>query len=849
MKLLSRLFGRTTPSPPTPQERIATLSSGSAEEEGLRVAAIHRLPDGEALRGLAGLGHEGGAAAPPHVALTRAAQARMAQLIDEGVVDFSEFRSEAPHRAAVFAVTALCKDSDRLAQALALVRDPEQLAQLVLEGPSSRVRQMAAELVQEPAQLRHLLQNVRNKDKGVYKILKQKSDALNAAERRAAEIENEIMEACAALERHGQRTFDSFYKAAFEGLKTRWHSLSERGAADMGLRAELAIERCQEVIETHLRLITQQAAEQAALIAARELREQEQQAAQAAAAAQAQAQSEAEARTREEAAAQRAAEERQLAEKRAEEEKSFRQIGGLIRMALAAIRDGGTQRAARLRRGIEENLPAAVSLPANLLRQIQQLDEKLNELKQWKDYAVAPKRLELIADMEALIGSSEEPKALADRIKSLQEEWRTIGKGIVSEAPEEWQRFQLASRAAYEPCREYFEAQARQRQRNLDERRVVLRRVLDFESAQNVDSPDWRLLESVLRDAPREWRRHFPVDREAGRTVEEEFDAALARLQAKLDAWHDSNVADKQSLIKRARHLLTLEDSREAIDAVKRLQLSWKETGPAPGAQSQSLWNEFREVCDSVYQKRQQAYAEYTSGLEANKVKAVALCDEVERGAALSGTELLTAVAKIPEWRAAFEALDEMPRNDARGLQNRFARAIDSCRANEAQQRARDEEQSFSNLFEAARHIRAYQWAVLEGAESALQETLKQAADNFVAAVQHWPKGGLRAVKETLTGADSISKDQAARERALRILCIRAEIRSEVPTPPSDEALRREYQVQRLVQGMGQGIGSDDEGWDQMALEWIRIGAVAPDLHQSLQERFMRLMSRPPSAP
>jgi hypothetical protein len=492
-------------------------------------------------------------------------------------------------------------------------------------------------------------------------------------------------------------------------------------------------------------------------------------------------------------------------------------------------------------------LPSAPALPTSLSRQLLQLDEKLNELKQWKDYAVAPKRLELIGEMEALVGSTEPPKALADRIKQLQQEWRTIGKGIASEAPEEWERFQQASQAAYQPCREHFEAQAKLRQQNLDQRKAVLERLIAFEATQNGDNPDWRLLANVLSDAPKEWRRYFPVDREAARALQEEFEGSMGRLQAKLDAWHERNVADKQSLIKRARHLLTQEESREAIDAVKRLQVLWKETGPAPGALSQSLWNEFREVCDAVYQKRQQAYAEYTSGLEANKLKAVALCEEAERVAALSGVPLLEGTAKIPEWRSAFDALDEMPRTEARGLHDRFERAIDLCRARVAEQHLRDTEQSFTNLFEASRSVNAYERAVLPGAESSDRETLKQSAENFIAGVRQWPKEGLKAIKDSLAQAGSSADvDLAAREKALRLLCVRGEIQSEISTPAEDEALRREHQVQRLMQGMGQGVSADHEEWNAMALEWIRIGAVAPDLHDSLRERFMRCWEKRP---
>jgi hypothetical protein len=860
MPLFARLFGKTPPSPPTLQERVSILHAGSADvildaalhagDESLRIAAIDKLPDGDDLRKLAGLSATAESTVASPATLQRAARTRMAQLIDEGSIDFTAFCDQARNGPTMFAVAALCKDAGRLTQALALIRDPEQLAQLAVDGPSSRLRQLAAERIHDPQQLRQLLQQVRGKDKSVYKILKQKCDALNAESRKAQEIKNEIEMLCASLERLSGRTYDSFYTSAFEHLKTRWHSLSSQPAADVEQRAKQAIESCQEIIEARERQLKRQAAEEAALKAARELQEREQEAATAAAEAAAAARAESEAKQREAAAVIREAEERERAEKRAAQEQLFRQIGGLMRMAHAALKDGGTQKAAGLRRAIEGKLPAAPApaLPTSLSRQLQLLDEKLNELKEWKDYAVAPKRIELIAAMEALIGSTEGPKVLADRIKHLQQEWRTIGKGIASEAPEEWERFLQASQAAYQPCREHFEAQAKLRQQNLDKRKAVLERLTAFEATQIGDNPDWRLLADVLSDAPKEWRRYFPVDREAGRGPQEEFEGSMGRLQAKLDAWHEGNVADKLSLIKRARYLLTQEDSREAIDAVKRLQVLWKETGPAPGAQSQSLWNEFREVCDAVYQKRQQAYTEYTSGLEANKLKAAALCEEAERVAVLSGVPLLEGTAKIPEWRGAFDALDEMPRTEARGLHDRFERAIDLCRARVAAQQLRDTEQSFTNLFEASRSVNAYERAVLQGAESSDRETLKQSAENFIAGVRQWPKEGLKAIKDSLAQAGSSADvDLGTRERALRLLCVRGEIQSEISTPAEDEALRREHQVQRLMQGMGQGVSADHEEWNAMALEWIRIGAIAPDLHDSLRERFMRCWEKRPT--
>ena len=125
------------------------------DEQALRVAAIHKLPDGDALRRLAGLSGlaDSGSVAFPAV-LEQAAQARLAQLIDEGSIDFPGFCDQAGNRSVMFSVAALCKDSSRLPEALASIDDPIQVAQLVVASPSSRLRQLAAQAVEDPEQLR-----------------------------------------------------------------------------------------------------------------------------------------------------------------------------------------------------------------------------------------------------------------------------------------------------------------------------------------------------------------------------------------------------------------------------------------------------------------------------------------------------------------------------------------------------------------------------------------------------------------------------------------------------------------------------------------------------------------------
>ena len=834
VKPLSRFLRAGTPPSTASEDLHAVLDGGSPEgDEALRDAAMLKLPDGEDLRKLAGL--RGGQPASP--ALERAARQRLAQLIDTGAIDLAHFLVSTDGADAALVVAGLCHNPEFLPQAMASINDVRRVADLVINGTTSRIRQLAAQRIEDPAQLKELLNQLRGKDKSAYKIIKQKCDALHAGEQRIAQIKIDVDAAYASLERHSHRTYDAVYEPTFEHFFGRWRSLEPQAPAEILERARQAIGRCQAIIAEHARKLADKAAEESHQAAAKASRE----AAIAEAALEAERRNEALAHASAEAAKKREAEEKERAEKLAAEAAAVRQLRSLLGGANVALREGHTARAAGLRHAIETKLPTLPAVPAHLASQVHQLDSKLTELKQWKDYAVAPKRAELIEQMESLIGSKEAPRALADRIKQLQEDWKIVSKGIVSDSEADWQRFHAAAQTAYQPCREYFEAQTKLRQANAEKRKSVLERVCAFESAQSGEDVDWRTVATVLREAPQEFRRHMPVDRGANRDVQEAFDATLHRLQTRLDAWYAQNVDKKRSLIQRAQHLSTKAEGQEAVDGVKRLQQSWKEIGAVHRDQEQPLWNEFRAQCDAVFQKRQQAHFDYTAGLEANKKQGVALCEELEQTASLSGSALLEGLTKIPQWRAAFDALGELPRGGERALKDRFERAVKLFQSKISQHRASERQQSITQLFEAGRLIQAYGWAVAQEAAASDRESRKQAAETFIAGVPQWPKGGLAAIKDAWAKAHAATQvDVEALEKALRTLCIRREILTGAATPAQDQSLRREFQMQRLVERMGQARESNADEVEALTLEWIRVGPVSPSTYDSLLSRFVR---------
>lgn len=729
----------------------------------------------------------------------------------------------------------LAAQEEGVLQAAIASSDIATVAKFVLEGTSTKIRQTAAEAIDDPAQIRRLIRDARGgKDKSVYKILTRKRDAVLAHEREVEHLRAEVAAASAALERHSHRHYDPMFTPTLEQLENRWKAVAEHAEPEIAQATQQSIDRAREVVAQHLRQIAAEAARELAAANASALaqkqREQEEKAAAAAAAERAHALEE---------------ERKAQAEKLEAEAHALRQIGGLLRKAHGALSAGSSRTAAGLRRAIEEKLTAAPPLPAHLANQLKQLDAKLEELKDWKSFSVAPKRAELIERMESLIGATMHPSALAGQVKDLQEHWRTLSKGAGEDVEADWQRFHEAAQKAYQPCREFFAAQDQIKQENLRQRSALFDRLAAFEAQHDWERPDWRTVITALREARQLWRQHSPVDMTEAERLQARFHELTNALQSRVDAEYARNVKEKKLLIERARGLLASTDSRKATDEVKRLQEKWKDVGPVPREEDRKLWEEFRQHCDALFQKRQQEFASHNEALETHKSQASSLCEEAEQIAGLSGQELLDQVKRLPELRLAFEAIGELPKGNARQLQDRFERAFDRCHKAVAQQHARETEQGWIDLFDVSNDVRACRLAQARNADE--REALKRAAEDQLASAVKLPKRGVEALKQAL--AQPASKDLAANERALRKLCIRAELLTDTPTPEEDQTLRREYQVQRLMESMGQGVKAEEGQLDTLAIEWLGVGPVEAATYLQLLERFKECRRKALSAP
>ena len=513
-----------------------------------------------------------------------------------------------------------------------------------------------------------------------------------------------------------------------------------------------------------------------------------------------------------------------------------RHINALISQANQALQKGLSRDAAGIRRTLERKLGALEKLPTAITAKVEQLDEALSKLLDWKNFAVEPKQQELIDQMQVLTESQDNPEALASKIRRLQDQWKSLSKD--SQDQQLWEVFHKLAEQAYQPCKVYYDQKSEIRRSNIEKRRTLVSQLNDYVTAQpwegnGAESIDWKLAEKLIGTAIREWQSYAPTDRDANKPVQKKFDRLLDSLRSKLSAHQQQNAERKQLLIAQVDALLENSDKRAATEKVKQLQAQWQKVGVVPRKQEQKLWRLFRASCDAVFAQRHQQSVEFKAELNTHKGVAEELIKEVLTLGALSGKALLDGRTRVTECKREFSAVGNLPKAAVASINQRFQSAVTAFDTAITNQIAQAKLQLWDNLFTASAMIGLAQTTSDESASDAL---LTKAQD-FMASVEQWPKNGYQALEKKMARGSALDRTEDY-QKALQLLCIRAEILADQETPPEDKALRMQYQVSRLQQGFGQNSSPNGVSIQDLVIEWIAAGAVANDIYEPLLERF-----------
>lgn len=445
------------------------------------------------------------------------------------------------------------------------------------------------------------------------------------------------------------------------------------------------------------------------------------------------------------------------------------------------------------------------------------LNSRLTELVDWQTFATGPKRQELLDAMTLIASEPLDAEAQATRVKQLRSQWNELGS--VSKAADRRlaERFNAQAQTAFDHCREHFAELAEQRAANTAQREQICEQLNDYINTTDLNNGDVKAAEQILRTAREAWRQCYPVERKTSKPLEKKFEGLQEQLHEKIKAVWTANEAAKQGLLETAQTLAAATDSDlgDRINQAKGLQKQWQQIGPMPRGGERKLWLAFREACDALFNERDGAKQEQQA---ADQAAIAALTTQVD-AFAKQVSEASAVDASAEQLRTARKEFSDAQGGLPGGAYNQIKRRFDElCKDYEGLLQVRKRQALHQRIEDLTTWDSATTSA---GSDAALP-------DNADAKLLQ----GLAAAPAAAPTIESLQR-----------LVLVAEILAEVPSPPADEALRLQVQVERLQQSMGQqgavASTSGDAQWVELALQWCAQRPKPKDeVVTALQQRY-----------
>ncbi|HSH70670.1 MAG TPA: DUF349 domain-containing protein, partial [Deferrisomatales bacterium] len=180
-----------------------------------------------------------------------------------------------------------------------------------------------------------------------------------------------------------------------------------------------------------------------------------------------------------------------------------------------------------------------------------------------------------------------------------------------------------------------------------------------------------------------EWKKLPPVpDKKQARALEERFRGAREQFkisqtphleQQEWQRW--ANRTQQEALCVQVEGLDTVEDLAAVADRIKQAQKSWKEIGPAPRADAESLWQRFKGACDRNFERCKPHFDALAQQRAAALEHREELCRQAEEHA--ESTAWKESAETLKALQAQWKEAGAVPRRKDQALYARFRAACD----------------------------------------------------------------------------------------------------------------------------------------------------------------------------
>ncbi|ALG67023.2 DUF349 domain-containing protein [Beggiatoa leptomitoformis] len=485
--------------------------------------------------------------------------------------------------------------------------------------------------------------------------------------------------------------------------------------------------------------------------------------------------------------------------------------------------------------------PGLLNRNKNLEARLHGISAKIRELHSWERWGDNVEREQLCAEMEELaINPDDDPEVTARLIREAQAKWKSLGTHGYPQAL--WERFNKACNTAYKPCQEHFEVQAKEREKNYQQKQTLCDQLETFAAQIDWHNPDWKQIYNTIRDIDKAWRQLGPTNRKARKIISTRYEKMMGNIEKYLDEERKDNQKQREQLIEKVKATQTYDDVEKAINEVKGLQAEWHVSVPGSRGRERQLWKAFRSACDIVFERRKEKQDAFKKELQTHYDAKVAVCEKIEALTQLDGEAFKDAVGQLKKLQKEWHDVGEVPKKQKDTLDDRYKKVCKQLEQKyqahlvlekRAQLQLLRQKAALCIQLERAEIIdidsqiadAQNQWAALATLENM---QLEQSITIRFATANDMVKTGEQVYNPAVLQAQSV-------------LCLRLEILAGVPSPPEAAEARMAYQVARLSQVMsGEAQARTDKFAEVQEIEraWHLSGATAGDDALKLEQRF-----------
>ena len=271
------------------------------------------------------------------------------------------------------------------------------------------------------------------------------------------------------------------------------------------------------------------------------------------------------------------------------------------------------------------------------------------------------------------------------KMRELQAEWKTIGSVPATKTQEIWKNYQQYQERFYDLVKINIEL------RDLDFKKNLEMKTLLCEAAEKLqENPNIVEANRALQQLHDEWAEIGPVARELRENLWNRFKEASSVINKKHQAYFDElhakeneNLEKKQALIAQLStlnsQLSILKNNKqwdEATEKVQAIQQEWRTIGFAPKKQNQTIYNEYRELCEAFFKAKTAYYKGMRDELSENLKKKRELVEAAE--ALKDSIEWTETTNKLIELQTAWKKVGPVARKYSDDLWKRFTAACDN---------------------------------------------------------------------------------------------------------------------------------------------------------------------------